>query len=97
MDLFIDVGYPYDLNINMNTAAGTDLEQDYSCYFECDSIGQLQFTVANSRYELEISATDTDKLTTMHEEYVVYAIKTADSKPEKLLSGRIYIDERVRA
>ena len=96
-DLFINQGYPYELNINMQDSSGLDLEEDYNCYFECDSIGQLQFSVANDRYELTISAINTSKLSTTLEDYVVYIIKTADSVPEKLMSGRIHIDEEVRS
>ena len=96
-DLFINQGYPYELNINMQDSSGLDLEEDYHCYFECDSIGQLQFSVANDRYELTISAINTSKLSTTLEDYVVYIIKTADSVPEKLMSGRIHRDEEVRS
>lgn len=96
LDLFIEKGYPYVLNLDMNDVNGEDLENDYSCYFENDSIGLLQFTVSDDRYHLEMSETDTNKLTSNLQEYVVYTINTLDSKPAKLLSGRIHIDERVR-
>lgn len=96
VDLFIEPSYPYDLNVNFDDSDGTDLEDAYACYFECDSIGQLTFSKANDRYELTISGANTDKLLTTLEDYTVYAIKTADSSPTKLLSGRIHIDNKVR-
>lgn len=97
LDLYIEPSYPYQFNIDVNTAGGVDLEGDYSCYFYCESIGQLQFSVVGDRYELTISSTNTDKLLDNLEDYTVYVIKTADSVPEKLMSGRIHIDKKVRA
>lgn len=97
MDLFIEKGYPYTFNLDMNNTDGADLEGDYYCYFECSSIGKLQFGVANNRYELEISEVNTNKLVNNLEEYVVYVVKKSNSKPEKLLTGRIHVDEKVRA
>ena len=96
-DLFINQGYPYDLNIDMQDSDGLDLENDYSCYFECDSIGQLQFDVVDERYELTISAINTRKIENTLEDYVVYILSTSDSVPEKLMSGRIHIDSEVRS
>ena len=97
VDLFIEKSYPYNLNVNFDDTDGTDLEDLYACYFECDSIGQLAFSKANDRYELEISAANTDLLDDNLEEYTVYAIKVSDSSPKKLLSGRIHLDKKVRA
>lgn len=97
LDLFIEQGYEYPLNINVNTPAGADLENDYSCFFECDSIGKLQFAVVGDRYELTLSVVNTNKLTKSLEGYVVYLIKTADGSYSKLLSGRIHVDKKVRA
>lgn len=96
LDIFIEKGYPYDLNINMDTPDGTDLETDYSCYFECASVGSIQLSVANNRYETEISAVNTNKMVHL-EDYVVYVIETATSKPKKLLTGRLHIDKKVRS
>ena len=45
IDLSISAGYPYELNVDFNDATGADLEALYNCYFECDSIGQLQFSL----------------------------------------------------
>ena len=100
LDIQIEAGYPYPFILDMNDADGVDLETDYSCYFECDSIGQLQFAVVNgatNRYELLISKENTDKLLANLEEYTVYNIKTSDGAYSKLLSGRIHVDNKVRS
>ncbi len=97
LDIFIEASYPYQFNLNLNESDGVDLETDYDCYFYCDSIGELQFSVANDRYELTISEINTAKLLTNLEEYSTYTIKKRDSSYSKLLSGRIHVDDNVRA
>ena len=98
-DLNIEAGYPYYFRLDLNSVSGEDLENDYSCYFECASIGLLEFSVntAGDAWELTISKEDTDKLLVNQEEYVVYTVKTSDSSYDKLLSGRMHIDAKVRS
>ena len=98
LDIYVEPGYEYPFNLNFDTTAGTDLETDYNCYFKCASIGELQFThnATSEQYELTISETNTAKLTSNLEEYAVYVKKIADNKYEKLLSGRIHVDNKVR-
>lgn len=96
LDISIEQGYPYLFTLNMDNSDGEDLENDYTCYFECESIGQLQFSVDVDKYSLTISKEDTGRLENNLEEYVVYIIKTADGEYEKLLSGRIHVDKKVR-
>ena len=81
-----------------NATNGADLESDYRCFFECKSMGIFMFAVSGSgdRYELEISANNTNKLTTNLEEYVCWVEKISDGKTEKLLSGRIHLDKRIK-
>jgi len=91
LDIFIEAGYPYAFII---------LEADYDCYFECESIGQLQFSVVSAvvdSYELLISKEDTNKLLTTLEEYTVYTVKISDGAYSQLLSGRIHVDDKVRS
>ena len=95
-DISIEAGYPYLFNLNMDDADGNDLENDYTCWFECESIGKLQFSVDSDKYTLTISKENTGKLVENLEEYVVYTIKTTDGTYDKLLSGRMHIDKKVR-
>jgi hypothetical protein len=97
VDLFIEKGYPYNLNVNMDTVDGTNIEPSHTCYFYCESIGTLTFSVVDNRYELEISSIDTDKLGSSLEDYSVYVIANSDGKYRKVLSGRIHTDKKVRA
>ena len=97
LDINVEAGYPYDFNIDMNDSDGLDMEDDYACYFECDSIGQLQFSVSNNSYALSISKENTDKLLTNMEKYTVYTIKTVGGAYSKLLEGRIHINNKVRS
>lgn len=96
-DLNIEAGYPYEFNLDMNDALGVDLEGDYACYFECASVGRLQFSVVNNAYILTISKENTDKLLTNLEEYTVHTIKTVGGAYDKILQGRIHINDKVRA
>jgi hypothetical protein len=96
LDIYIEQGYPYPFNLDMNDADGVDLEADYSCYFYCVTIGVLPFSVVGNRYELVISGINTAKVISNLDEYVVYTVKTSDSSEDKLLSGRIHSDAKVR-
>ena len=95
-DISIEQGYLYLFNLNLDDSDGNDLESDYSCWFECESIGKLQFIVDSGRYTLTIPANQTVKLVSNLEEYVVYTIRTSDNTYDKLLTGRIHIDSKVR-
>ena len=96
LDIYIEPNYEYEFNLNFNDSNGTDLEGDYTCYFKCDSIGELAFSLVGSQYELVISEANTALLTSNLEEYAVYVKSTTTSKYDKLLSGRIHIDKKVR-
>ena len=98
LDLSIQAGYPFYFSLDLNDSAGLDLESEYSCWFECESIGKLQLSVntEGTAYEITISKENTDLLLTNLEEYVIYTIKTSDSSYDKLLSGRLHIDAKVR-
>ena len=98
LDIYVEPGYEYPFNLNFDTVTGTDLEPDYSCYFKSASIGELQFThnATSEQYELIISEANTAKVLLNLEEYAVYVKKTADNKYDKLLSGRIHIDNKIR-
>lgn len=98
LDIYVEPGYRYEFNLNFDTVTGVDLEPDYTCYFNCASIGELQFThnTTSEQYELVISEANTAKLLSNLEEYSVYVKKTADNKYDKLLSGRIHTDNKVR-
>lgn len=98
LDIYVEPGYRYEFNLNFDTVTGVDLEPDYTCYFNCASIGELQFThnTTSKHYELLISEANTAKLLSNLEEYSVYVKKTADNKYDKLLSGRIHTDNKVR-
>lgn len=100
-DLHIEAGYPYELEIDLNSYEGLDMEEDYTAYFECDSIGKLTFTPTDDGYSeytyiLTISKEDTDKLLVNLEKYTVYTIKTSDSDYDKLLEGRLHVNGKLR-
>lgn len=97
LDISIEQGYPYLFVLNVDDSDGNDLENDYTCWFECESIGKLQFSVDVDKYSLTISKEDTGRLETNLEDYVVYTIKTSDGSYEKLAGGRIHVDKKVRA
>lgn len=98
IDIHIEQGYPYTYTLDMNDADGNDLETDYSCWFYSEQTGAVEFDVnpTDDGYNLTLSATDTDKLTVTSEEYVIYTIKTSDSSEDKLVTGRMHIDFKVR-
>lgn len=96
LDLYIEQGYEYPLNLDFNASDGSDLETDYTCFFESPSIGTKQFSVISNAFSLTLSEADTSKLTTNLEEYVVYAYNITNGTYDKLLSGRIHVDSRIR-
>lgn len=96
LDLYISEGYPYQMSVSLNDEDDIDLESNYTCWFNSSSIGTLQFTFVTDRWQLEMSSTDTAKLTDSIEEYVVYAINISSGKKRKLISGRIRVDDKVR-
>lgn len=100
-DLNIEAGYPYELELDLNDYEGVDLEDEYTCYFECDSIGKLELSVVvdsytENIYSVTISKENTDKLLVNLEKYIVHTIKTSDGSYDKLLEGRIHINNKVR-
>lgn len=97
IDIYIEKGYPYPFDIDFNTEDGLDLESEYTCWFENKDIGLKQFSVIDNTFKLILTQEDTGKLESNLEDYVVYAQKISTSEYEKLLSGRIIIDEKVRS
>ena len=100
MDINIEQGYPYDFVLNMNTTDGEDLETDYTCYFECKSMGRIDFPAVDGKYVLKIPREKTILLTKTLEDYVVYVVKNGEpdaGEYSKLLSGRIHTDRKVRS
>ena len=96
MDINIEQGYPYDFVLDMNTTDGEDLETDYTCYFECKSMGKIVFPVVDGRYSVTIPKEKTSLLTQSLEDYVVYVVDNTTDEYSKLLSGRIHTDRKVR-
>ena len=92
LDVYIEQGYEYVFDINLNDVDNNDLEGGYECYFESNSIGKKQYTVVNNMFRLTLSESDTSKLTTNLEKYNIYAKKISTGKYDKLLSGRMHID-----
>lgn len=95
LDIYVEQGYEYIFDLNLNDINDDDLEPLYECYFECNSIGKKTYTIEDNMFKLTLSESDTNKLTTNLEKYVVYAKKIATGKYEKLLTGRIHIDSKV--
>jgi hypothetical protein len=96
MDINIEQGYPYDFVLDMNTTDGEDLENDYTCYFECKSMGKIVFPVVDDKYFVTIPKEKTTLLTKSLEDYVVYVVNNTTDEYSKLLSGRIHTDRKVR-
>lgn len=92
LDIYVEQGYPYDFDLDFNSIDGTDLENDYTCYFVNDSIGSKQFEVINNRYNMVLTSEDTGKLINNLEQYTIYAYEIVTGKKNKLLSGRIHLD-----
>lgn len=97
IDIYIEQGYEYPFNLDLNLFNGENLEYENDCYFECVSIGKKQFSVLNDYYTLTLSEADTGKLNNNLEPYTVYIQNTSTQKYEKLLSGRIHLDRKVKA
>lgn len=96
LDIYVEQGYPYEFELDFNTADGLDLEGDYNCYFYNETIGSKTFSSNGELYSLILSETDTDKLTTNLQEYVVHVVNSSTSQKDKLLSGRIVVDKKTR-
>lgn len=96
LDIYIEQGYPYEFELDMNSEQDEDLEDLYTCYFYCDSIGSKPFSVVNNAYVLILSGIDTNKLDTNLEDYVVYVVNNTTSIENKMLSGRIILDKKGR-
>lgn len=97
IDIYIEQGYPYVFDLNFDLYDGTSLESDYTAYFECDSLGSKTFSVTGDIYTLIFTEEDTQLLATNLEEYVVYVVHNTTSEKDKVLSGRIVVDKRVRS
>lgn len=94
LDIYIEQGYEYVFDINLNDINDEDLEPEYECYFESNSIGKKTYTVDTNIFKLTLSESDTSKLAANLEKYTVYAKKISTGKYEKLLSGRIHVDNK---
>lgn len=96
IDIYIENGYPYNFDLDFNLFDGSDLESEYTCYFYCEDIGTKEYTVSNNIFKLTLSEADTSGLENNLQEYVVYAVNTQSQSKEKLLTGRIVIDKKIR-
>lgn len=96
IDIYVEQGYPYNFDLDFNLFDGSNLEDDYTCYFYSDSIGTKEYDVEDNIFKLTLSEADTSKLDNNLENYVVYVINTQTSTKEKLLSGRIHLDRKTR-
>jgi hypothetical protein len=95
IDIYVEQGYSYNFDLDFNLFDGTDLEDEYTCYFYNESIGEKQYSAIDNVFKLTLSESDTGKVQANLEEYVVYAIDSSTGSKEKLLSGRIIIDKKV--
>lgn len=95
IDIYVEQGYSYNFDLDFNLFDGTDLEDEYSCYFYNKSIGEKQYLVLDNVFKLTLSETDTGKVSKNLEEYSVYARDNSTGTKEKLLSGRIILDKKV--
>ena len=96
IDIYIEQGYPYNFDLDFNLFDGSNLEDDYTCYFYSESIGTKQYTTTNNMFELTLSEADTNRLEMNLENYSVYVVNNQTSIEEKLLSGRIHLDKKIR-
>lgn len=96
IDIYVEPSYSYNFDLDFNLFDGTDLENDYTCYFYSDSIGTKQYATEDNMFKLTLSEADTGKLLNNLEDYVVYAINNLTSEKDKLLTGRIIIDKKIR-
>lgn len=92
LDIYIEQGYSFDFDLDYNTYDGQDLEDVNDVYFKNKSIGVKQFSVIDNSLYLTLTKTDTDKLLTNLETYVVYAKDKLTGIDYKLISGRIHLD-----
>lgn len=94
LDVYIEQGYEYVFDVNLNDIYDNSLEPYYNCYFESSSIGTKQYTVDSDMFRLTLSETDTGKITDNLEKYTIYAKSISTGKYDKLLAGRIHLDKK---
>ena len=92
LDIYVEQGFRFIFDMDYNTYDGEDLEDTNDVYFENKSIGKKQFTVLNNTLYLELTESDTNKISSNLESYTIYAIEKLTSIKNKLLSGRIHLD-----
>ena len=97
IDIYIEQGYEYEFALDYNDSEGNDLETTYTCYFHNDNIGTKTFSVVANAFTLTLTEEDTGKLENNLEEYVVYTKHNTTQKHDKLLAGRIHLDNKVRS
>jgi hypothetical protein len=97
IDIYVEQGYSYNFDIDFNLFDGTDLEDEYTCYFYSTNIGEKEYTLEDNQWKLTLSESDTGKLVKSLEEYSVYAKNNITQLQEKLLSGRIILDKKIRS
>lgn len=96
IDIYIEPSYTYNFDLDFNLFDGTNLEDDYSCYFYSSSIGTKNYIVEDDIFKLTLSEADTGKLSNNLEEYVVYSQNNNTTEKEKLLTGRIIINKKIK-
>ena len=94
LDIYVEQGFSFGFDMDYNTYNGEDLEDTNDVYFENKSIGTKQFIVVNNTLYLELTESDTIKISSNLETYTVYAIDKLTSVKNKLLSGRIHLDKK---
>lgn len=92
LDIYVEQGFRFIFDMDYNTYDGEDLEDTNDVYFENKSIGKKQFTLVNNTLYLELTESDTNKISSNLESYTIYAIEKLTSIKNKLLSGRIHLD-----
>lgn len=93
LDITIEKSYEYSFDLDFNLPDGTDLESQYTCYFKNTDIGTKTFSVINNKFSLVLTSEDTGKIQSNLQTYEVYVRHNVTTKYEKLLSGRIHIEE----
>lgn len=95
IDIYVEQGYPYSFDLDFNLYDGTDLENDYTCYFYNEYIGTKTYSVLTGKYVLTLTSEDTGKIVNNLSKYVVYTVNNTTSEKDKLLTGRIVLDKKV--
>lgn len=96
LDITISKGYSYPINLDFNASDGSDLENDYTCYFKNENIGTKTFSVVNDTFSLTLTEEDTGKLVNNLEDYEVYVKNNSTQLYEQLLTGRIHLEGTLR-